>query len=120
MKQVVLITGATTGIGKETAVFLANAGYVVYGAGRRENKLKELEAFNIKPVTMDVTQEASVMNGVQQIINAEERIDILINNAGFGSYGAIEDVPLKDARYQLEVNVFWCCAAYSTGVAAHA
>lgn len=106
MKKIVLITGATTGIGKETAIHLAKAGYIVYGAGRRENKLKELEAFNIKTIKMDVTDDGSMVQGIQQIIKNEGKIDVLINNAGFGSYGAVEDVPLNDARYQLEVNVF--------------
>ena len=106
MKQVVLITGATTGIGKETAIYLAKSGYIVYGAGRRENKLQELAQLNVNPVKMDVTDDASMVSGVQNIIQNEGRIDILINNAGFGSYGAVEDVTVNDARYQLEVNVF--------------
>jgi short-subunit dehydrogenase len=106
MKQVVLITGATTGIGKETAIYLAKSGYIVYGAGRRENKLQELTQHGIQPIQMDVTNNASMVSGVQKIIQQQGRIDILINNAGFGSYGAIEDVSLDDAKYQLEVNVF--------------
>ncbi len=106
MKKIVLITGATTGIGRETAIHLAKAGYTVYGAGRRENKLKELAAFDVKTLTMDVTDEGSMVQGIQQIIDNEGRIDVLVNNAGFGSYGAVEDVPISDARYQLEVNVF--------------
>lgn len=55
---------------------------------------------------MDVTDETSLVKGVQQIIDTEKRLDILINNAGFGAYGTIEDVPISDAKYQLEVNVF--------------
>src|SRR5664279_3373817 len=106
MNKIVLITGATTGIGRQTAIHLAKAGYTVYGAGRRENKLKELEAFGIKTLTMDVTEDSSMVQGMQQIIDNEGRIDVLVNNAGFGSYGAVEDVPISDARYQLEVNVF--------------
>ena len=106
MKKIAFITGATTGIGRETAIYLAKQDYTVYGAGRRQNKLKELEAFNIKAIKMDVTDEASIVNGVKQIIDNEGRIDVLVNNAGFGSYGAVEDVPISDARYQFEVNVF--------------
>ncbi|MEP6464820.1 MAG: oxidoreductase [Parafilimonas sp.] len=106
MKKIVLITGATTGIGKATAIELAKANYVVYGAARRQDKLKELEQYNIKTLRMDVADDALVTQGIETILHNEGRIDVLINNAGFGSYGAIEDVPITDARYQLEVNVF--------------
>lgn len=106
MKKVVLITGVSAGMGKETAKLLAQKGYTVYGAARRTEKMKELEQFGVRTLAMDVTDDASMTAGVQQIIANENRIDVLINNAGFGSYGAIEDVTLEDARYQLEVNVF--------------
>lgn len=106
MKKIALITGATTGIGKATAIYLVNAGYIVYGAGRRADKLKELQSSNVRSLKIDVTDDASMQNAVQQIIEEEGRIDVLMNNAGFGSYGAIEDVSMNDARYQLEVNVF--------------
>jgi short-subunit dehydrogenase len=106
MKKVVLITGASAGMGKETAKLLAQKGFTVYGAARRTDKLKELEQYGVKTIAMDVTDDASMIAGVQHIISKENRIDILVNNAGFGSYGAIEDVSIQDARYQLEVNVF--------------
>ncbi len=106
MKKIVLITGASAGIGRATAIFLANNGFVVYGAARRTGKMKDLTTFGINTVEMDVTNEESLVKGVQSIISKEGHIDVLINNAGFGSYGAIEDVPLLDAKYQLEVNVF--------------
>ncbi len=106
MKKVVLITGASSGIGKSAAEYLAERGYIVYGAARRIDKMADLKARDIKTLTMDVTDEHSSSEGVNKIITAEGRIDILINNAGFGSYGAIEDVSIEDARYQLEVNVF--------------
>jgi short-subunit dehydrogenase len=102
MNNVVLITGASAGIGKTTAIYLAQNGYNVYGAARRVDKMEELKAYGIKPVELDVTKEESIAACVQQI----GRIDILVNNAGFGSYGAVEDVPMQDARYQFEVNVF--------------
>lgn len=105
MKKVVLITGASAGIGMETAKFLQQNGYTVYGAARRTDRLKELEQSGIKTITVDVTKDESMVKGVQQVIDAEGRIDVLVNNAGFGSYGAIEDVTMEDARYQLEVNV---------------
>jgi short-subunit dehydrogenase len=105
MKQVVLITGASSGIGKSVAEYLFDQGYAVYGAARRTEKMAGLKSRGIKILEMDVTDESSSRSGVDKIIAAEGRIDVLINNAGFGSYGAVEDVPLEDAKYQLEVNV---------------
>lgn len=106
MKKVVLITGASAGIGKETAILLAKNGYKVYGAARRVDKMNELKSLGISTLVMDVTDDVSMTRGVNQIIQEEGRIDVLVNNAGFGSYGAIEDVRMEDARYQMEVNVF--------------
>ncbi|MVM34548.1 SDR family NAD(P)-dependent oxidoreductase [Spirosoma sp. HMF4905] len=106
MNKVVLITGASAGMGKETAKLLAQQGYTVYGAARRTDRMKELTPLGIKTIEMDVTGDSSMVKGVQQIIANEGKLDILINNAGFGSYGAIEDVPITDAKYQLEVNLF--------------
>jgi NAD(P)-dependent dehydrogenase (short-subunit alcohol dehydrogenase family) len=106
MKKVVLITGASAGIGKETARLLAQSGYIVYGAARRMDKMADLLPLGIRVLPMDVTDEESMLAGVETVIISEGRIDILVNNAGFGSYGAVEDVPIADARYQLEVNVF--------------
>lgn len=106
MNKIVLITGASAGMGKETAKFLAQKGYTVYGAARRAEKMKELESLGIHTMEMDVTNDESMITAVEKIIQKEGSIDILINNAGFGSHGALEDVPLNDARYQFEVNVF--------------
>lgn len=106
MKQVVLITGASAGMGKETAQLLLESGYIVYGAARRIEMMQDLKTRGAKILKMDVADELSLKAGVDQIIKEEGRIDILINNAGFGSYGAVEDVPLSDAKYQLEVNLF--------------
>ena len=106
MKKVVLITGASAGIGKETAKLLAENGFMVYGAARRVEKMQDLKSAGVRLIEMDVTEENSMVKGVQEILNTEKRIDILINNAGYGSYGALEDVPLSEARYQFEVNIF--------------
>ena len=106
MKKVVLITGASAGIGKETAKLLAQKGHIVYGAARRLDKMQDIKEAGVKLLSMDVTDEASMVNGVNEILQNEKRIDILINNAGYGSYGALEDVPLSEARYQFEVNIF--------------
>lgn len=106
MKKVALITGASAGMGKETAKLLAQNGYIVYGAARRIAQMQDLKNQGIKVLSMDVSDDASMLKGIEEIIKTERRIDVLVNNAGFGSYGAIEDVAIEDARYQLEVNVF--------------
>ena len=105
-KKVILVTGASAGMGKEFARHLLQDGHIVYGAARRLDKMEDIKQDGVKVLSMDVTDESSMVQGIDAIIKAEGRIDVLINNAGFGSYGAIEDVPVKDAKYQLDVNVF--------------
>jgi short-subunit dehydrogenase len=106
MQKTALVTGASAGIGKATAIYLAQNGYNVYGAARRTDKMEDLKTFGIKMISLDVTKDESVVACVNKIIKETGSIDILVNNAGFGSYGAIEDISMEDARYQLEVNVF--------------
>jgi short-subunit dehydrogenase len=106
MSKVILITGASSGIGFTTAKDLAEQGHKVYGAARRVEKMEELKQYGVTPIKMDVTDEQSVNEAVEQIIAAEKRIDVLVNNAGYGSYGAVEDVSIDEARRQFEVNVF--------------
>jgi len=106
MKKVVLVTGASSGIGMETAKLLVAQGCTVYGAARRTEKMKDLELLGVKLLAMDVTDENAMVQGVKTILRAEGHIDVLVNNAGYGSYGALEDVPLSEARYQFEVNIF--------------
>ncbi len=106
MNRVALITGASSGIGMETAKLLAKQGYTVYGAARRMEKMQELKLAGIKLLAMDVTDEVSMISGINEVLKTEGRIDVLLNNAGYGSYGALEDVPLSEARYQFEVNIF--------------
>ena len=101
-----LVTGASSGIGKVTAEDLLSAGVKVYAAARRVEKMKDLEAKGAESIAMDVTDEDSITSGVESILQKEESIDILINNAGYGSYGAVEDVPISEARRQFEVNIF--------------
>jgi len=106
MQKVALVTGASSGIGKETAKLLVQAGYTVYGAARRVDKMQDLQAIGVKLLAMDVTDDASMVSGVATLLAAENRMDVLVNNAGYGSFGALEDVPLSEARYQFEVNIF--------------
>ncbi|MCK9159817.1 MAG: oxidoreductase [Bacteroidaceae bacterium] len=106
MKKVALITGASSGIGKETALELIKDGFHVYGAARRVEKMEELSKQGIQILPLDVTDEESMTRCVKTILEKEGQIDILINNAGYGSYGAIEDVPICEARHQLDVNLF--------------
>ena len=105
-KQVILLTGASSGIGYDTAVALAKQGHKVYAAARRVERMEPLREWGVVPIQMDVTDEASMRQGVQALLDREGRIDVLINNAGYGYFGAVENVPIEDARNQLEVNIF--------------
>jgi NAD(P)-dependent dehydrogenase (short-subunit alcohol dehydrogenase family) len=105
-QKVALVTGASSGIGRATALQLHEAGFVVYGVARRTDRMQELRERGIKTLAMDVTDDESTTAGVKEILAEAGRIDVLVNNAGYGSYGAVEDVPLEEARRQFEVNVF--------------
>lgn len=101
-----LITGASSGIGSATARRLRERGHVVYGAARRLDRLDDLAAHGVTPLALDVTDEASMRQGIDRIVTETGRLDVLVNNAGYGSYGALEDVTLDEARRQFDVNVF--------------
>jgi NAD(P)-dependent dehydrogenase (short-subunit alcohol dehydrogenase family) len=101
-----LVTGASSGIGEETARRLRAAGFEVYAAARRVDRMAALGAHGIHVLGMDVTDDSSMTAGVQRVLDEQGRIDVLVNNAGYGSYGAVEDVPIDEARRQFEVNLF--------------
>jgi NAD(P)-dependent dehydrogenase (short-subunit alcohol dehydrogenase family) len=105
-KKVVLITGASSGIGEATAQRLLADGYVVYAAARRLERMQPLGAAGAHLLSLDLTDDASIVAAVDAIKRSEGRLDVLVNNAGYGSYGALEDVPLDEGRRQFEVNVF--------------
>lgn len=105
-KKNILITGASSGIGFDAAKTLAQQGHRVYAAARRVELMEPLKAFGVQVLRLDVTDETSMNQCVESMIQAEGHIDVLVNNAGYGYFGAIENVPLEEARRQLEVNVF--------------
>ena len=105
-EKVILITGASSGIGFDAAETLAKQGHCVYAAARRVERMEPLKALGVHVVPMDVTDDASMQQGVDAVLQAEGRIDVLVNNAGYGQLGAIENVSLEEARRQVEVNVF--------------
>jgi NAD(P)-dependent dehydrogenase (short-subunit alcohol dehydrogenase family) len=104
--RVALVTGASSGIGERTALRLQEAGFVVYAVARRVERMRALADAGVHVFAMDVTDDESMTSGVARIIEEQGRIDVLVNNAGYGSYGAVEDVPIDVARRQFEVNVF--------------
>lgn len=108
MKRVVFITGASSGFGFEVARRLLEMGdkYMVYVAARRVDLMAPLVELGAVALAVDVTCDESVSAAVARILEEQGRIDVAFCNAGFGSYGAIEDVPMERARYQFEVNVF--------------
>ena len=105
-RQTVLITGASSGIGEATAQKLLEENYIVYAAARRLERMGALQAAGAVVFKMDVTNEDDIVGGVERIKREQGGVDILINNAGFGLFGAMEDTPLEEARYQFEVNLF--------------
>jgi short-subunit dehydrogenase len=93
-------------MGKETAKTLLGQGYTVYAAARRIEQMEDLKNLGAIPIRMDITKDDDIVAAVDQINQGHGGVDILINNAGFGLYGAVEDTSIDDARYQFEVNLF--------------
>ncbi|WP_460569047.1 SDR family oxidoreductase [Flaviaesturariibacter terrae] len=101
MKQVILITGASSGLGEEMARHLAIAGHTVYGSARRiEGQQKPFHTVN-----MDVTDADSISTAVARIVEREGRIDVLVNNAGLGIAGPVEQLAIDDVQRVLDTNV---------------
>ena len=105
-ESVALVSGASSGIGKATALRLAALGFTVYAAARRVERMSDLADHGIRVESLDVTDDGSMVAVVEKIVSEQGRIDVLVNNAGYGSYGAVEDVPIAEARRQFDVNVF--------------
>lgn len=104
--KVVLITGASAGMGKDAALRLIKDGYIVYGAARRLSHMDELIEKGGYAIQMDILDESAIDNAVQRIMDEQGRLDILINNAGYAVWGAVETVSMQDARRQFDVNIF--------------
>ncbi|WP_077035200.1 oxidoreductase [Pelomonas sp. KK5] len=104
-QPVALITGASSGMGKDFALRLLAEGYTVYAAARRLERMGDIAASGGLTLAMDVTDDASMVGAVTRILDEQGRIDVLINNAGYGQYGALEDVPVAEGRRQMETNL---------------
>ena len=104
--KVILITGTAYGIGRSTAEYLLDKGHIVFGGDILVEENLYLNDIGGIALEMDVTNQEHIDKAVQQIINEHGRIDVLVNNAGLGVYGAIEEVTMEDAYYQYDVNLF--------------
>jgi NAD(P)-dependent dehydrogenase (short-subunit alcohol dehydrogenase family) len=106
ISKAVLITGCSTGIGRATALRLAKAGHIVYATARKVETLHDLAAAGCKVMALDVCDEASIRAGVAKVEQEHGAVGVLVNNAGYGSEGPIEEVPMEEVRRQFETNVF--------------
>ncbi|AHC14085.1 oxidoreductase [Salinispira pacifica] len=104
--NVALVTGASSGIGKAAVRELLSRGITVYAGARRTERMEDIRAEGARPLGLDVTDEQSMAAAVSAIAEEAGSLDILINNAGYGTYGAVEDVTLAEARRQFDVNMF--------------
>ena len=102
MTQVIFITGASSGIGAITATYLSEQGFRVYGTSRNPNQ----EGLNFEMVKLDVLDSSSIESAISYILKKEGRIDVLINNAGMGITGAIEETPIEEMRKVFDTNFF--------------
>ena len=106
LKKVALVTGASSGIGRSTVLMLRDLGFITIATAPTLDEIAGLQGHGFETLQLDVTDESSMSEAVRA---AEERygaIDVLVNNAGLGQYGPIEEVPLAAVRHQFEVNVF--------------
>jgi len=111
-QSIAVVTGSSTGIGFETSLLLARNGFYTYATMRDTHKgdnIKEIandENLPLKVLSMDVDDDDSVRNTIQKILDEKKKIDILINNAGYGLFGALEDISIEEAKKQFETNLF--------------
>jgi NAD(P)-dependent dehydrogenase (short-subunit alcohol dehydrogenase family) len=111
-KKVALVTGSSSGIGYATSLLLARNGFYTYASARNINKSASLksianaERLPLKLIQLDVTDDSSVKDAVEKIVLEKGRIDVLVNNAGYGLFGAFEDLSLEEIEAQFETNFF--------------
>jgi len=112
MEKVAVVTGTSSGIGFESALALAREGYYTYATMRdttKSDKIKELgqkENLNIDVLELDVDDENSVKTAIQKILDQKQRIDVLVNNAGWALWGCVEDVSVDEFKAQFDTNFF--------------
>ncbi|WP_273825703.1 MULTISPECIES: oxidoreductase [Pseudomonas] len=105
-KKTALVTGASSGMGKAIARKLIEEGYQVYVAARSVEKMADLARLGAQVLRMDVSCDGQIVAGVETILAQTGGVEVLVNNAGFGLYGPVEEIGIDEARYQFEVNVF--------------
>jgi NAD(P)-dependent dehydrogenase (short-subunit alcohol dehydrogenase family) len=111
-QKVAIVTGSSSGIGRETSLLLARNGFKTYATMRNLSKRSAIEPVAAKEglpihvVELDVTSDKSVHNAIQQIVSDGGRIDVLVNNAGYALSGALEDLSMEEIKAQYETNVF--------------
>jgi NAD(P)-dependent dehydrogenase (short-subunit alcohol dehydrogenase family) len=116
---VVLVTGSSSGIGRSTAELSAARGHRVFASARRVEDLAEISRPGVvDTLALDVTEPASIAGAVAEVLRRAGRLDALVNNAGYGQYGSVEDVPLADWRRQFEANVFGAVAVIQAALPA--
>ena len=103
MKKVVIITGGSSGIGKSIGEFLLSKGYVVYGTSRNPERISD-SVFTL--LALDVRDKNSIQKAIAKVIQKSGRIDIVINNAGVGITGPIEEIPTEEIKNNFETNLF--------------
>ncbi|QJT80543.1 oxidoreductase [Kosakonia sp. MUSA4] len=105
-KKTALVTGASSGMGKSIARRLIQDGYQVYVAARNVEKMADLVSLGAQALRMDISVDEQIVSGVNTILAETGGVDVLVNNAGFGLYGPVEEIGIDEARYQFEVNLF--------------
>ena len=105
-KKTALVTGASSGMGKAIALQLIADGFQVYVAARQVDKMQDLAQLGARTLGMDISRDEDIQETVRTILSEVDVIDVLVNNAGFGLYGPVEEIGMDEARYQFEVNVF--------------